>query len=73
MPKVIEDFIDKETYRAIKNLSFAEFNRYLFTVYSAGYVAGLNDSSGNKLREAAEKLGAAVNSALEKTNAEGAP
>lgn len=75
MPKAIEDFIDKETYRAAKNLSFAEFNRYLFSIYSAGYAAGVNDAGGEKFREAAKKLADSVEAALAKTKekAEGAP
>lgn len=56
MPKAIEDFIDGETFRAIKKLSLPEMNRYLFTIYSAGYAAGLRDSAGDKLDAALSQL-----------------
>ena len=39
MPKAIEDFIDGETFRAIKGLSLPAMNSYLYTIYSAGYAA----------------------------------
>lgn len=56
MPKAIEDFIDGETFRAIKKLSLPEMNRYLFTIYSAGYAAGLRDGAGDKLDAALSQL-----------------
>lgn len=56
MPRAIEDFIDGETFRAIKKLSLPELNRYLFTIYSAGYAAGLCDGAGDKLDAALSQL-----------------
>ena len=56
MPKAIEDFISGETFRAIKNLSLPEMNRYLFTIYSAGYAAGISDAGGEKLDAILETL-----------------
>lgn len=56
MPKAIEDFIDGETFRAIKNLSLPDMNHYLYTVYAAGYAAGLRDGAGDKLDAAISQL-----------------
>lgn len=56
MPKAIEDFIDGETFRAIKGLSLPAMNSYLYTIYAAGYAAGLSDAGGEKLREAVQKI-----------------
>lgn len=49
MPKAIEDFLDGETFRAIKNMSLLELNRYLYTLYSAGYAAGMTEAGGERL------------------------
>ena len=35
MPKAIEDFIDGETFRAIKGLSLPAMNSHLYTIYAA--------------------------------------
>lgn len=56
MPKAIEDFIDGETFRAIKGLSLPAMNSYLYTIYAAGYAAGLSDAGGEKLREAVQNI-----------------
>lgn len=56
MPKAIEDFIDGETFRAIKGLSLPAMNSYLYTIYAAGYAAGLSDADGEKLRGAVQEM-----------------
>lgn len=56
MPKAIEDFIDGETFRAIKGLSLSAMNSYLYTIYAAGYAAGLSDAGGEKLRGAVQEM-----------------
>lgn len=56
MPKAIEDFIDGETFRRIKSLSLPEMNHYLYTIYAAGYAAGLSDAGGEKLRGAVQEI-----------------
>ena len=60
MPKAIEDFINGETYRAIKGLSLGEMSRYLFTIYSAGYAAGMRDAGGEKIREITDQITAKI-------------
>lgn len=74
MPKAIEDFIDGETFRAIKNLSLPEMNRYLYSLYAAGYAAGINDAGGERLTEAIAQLSARLEATLNENRKEkGAP
>lgn len=60
MPKAIEDFIDGETFRAIKGLSLPAMNSYLYTIYAAGYADGyataLKDAGDEKLRGAVQEM-----------------
>lgn len=60
MPKAIEDFIDGETFRAIKNLSLPAMNSYLYTIYAAGYAdgytTGLRDAGEEKLSGAVQEM-----------------
>lgn len=60
MPKAIEDFIDGETFRAIKNLSLPAMNSYLYTIYAAGYAdgytTGLRDAGDEKLSGAVQEM-----------------
>lgn len=73
MPKAIDDFIDGETFRRIKSLSLPEMNHYLYTIYAAGYAAGLNDAGGERLREAVQKFTGRVEEILENRKEKGAP
>ena len=73
MPKAIEDFIDGETFRAIKNLSLPAMNSYLYTIYAAGYAAGLSDAGGEKLREAAQNITGQIEELIKNKKEKGAP
>lgn len=73
MPKAIEDFIDGETFRRIKALSLPEMNRYLYTIYAAGYTAGVGDAGGEKLREVIAQLSAKLGTILENRKEKDAP
>ena len=73
MPKAIEDFIDGETFRAIKGLSLPAMNRYLYTIYAAGYAAGLNDAGGERLREAVQNITGQIEEILKNQKEKGAP
>lgn len=73
MPKAIEDFIDGETFRAIKNLSLPAMNSYLYTIYAAGYVAGLSDAGGEKLREAVHRISGQIDEILKNKKEKDAP
>lgn len=73
MPKAIEDFIDGETFRAIKNLSLPAMNSYLYTIYAAGYAAGISDGGGEKLREAAHRITGQIDEILKNKKEKGAP
>ena len=70
MSKAIEDFVDGETFRAIKAMSLPEINRYLYTLYSAGYAAGMAEAGGERLEgllaQLADTLGKLSASAAEK-------
>lgn len=70
MPKAIEDFIDGETFRRIKNLSLPEMNRYLYNLYAAGYAAGLNDAGGEKLGEVIAQLSAKLETVINENRKE---
>ena len=70
MPKAIEDFIDGETFRAIKNLSLPAMNSYLYTIYAAGYAAGINDAGGERLAEAIDQLFARLEATLNENRKE---
>lgn len=73
MPKAIEDFIDGETFRAIKGLSLPAMNSYLYTIYSAGYAAGLSDAGGEKLRGAVQEITGRIEEILKNRKEKGAP
>ena len=73
MPKAIEDFIDRKTFRAIKNLSLPAMNSYLYTIYAAGYAAGLSDAGGEKLREAAQMFTGKIEELIKNKKEKGAP
>lgn len=73
MPKAIEDFIDGETFRAIKGLSLPAMNSYLYTIYAAGYAAGLSDAGGEKLREAAQTIAGKIEELAKNKKEKGAP
>lgn len=70
MPKAIEDFIDGETFRAIKGLSLPAMNSYLYTIYAAGYAAGLSDAGGEKLRGAMQEMAGRIIEELVKNRKE---
>lgn len=70
MPKAIEDFIDGETFRAIKGLSLPAMNSYLYTIYAAGYAAGLSDAGGEKLRVAMQEMAGRIIEELVKNRKE---
>lgn len=70
MPKAIEDFIDGETFRAIKGLSLPAMNSYLYTIYAAGYAAGLSDAGGEKLREVIAQLSAKLETVINENRKE---
>lgn len=70
MPKAIEDFIDGETFRAIKGLSLPAMNSYLYSIYAAGYAAGLNDAGNEKLREVIAQLSAKLETIISENRKE---
>lgn len=70
MPKAIEDFIDGETFRAIKGLSLPAMNSYLYTIYAAGYTAGLSDAGGEKLRGAVQEMAGRIDELVNKNRKE---
>lgn len=70
MPKAIEDFIDGETFRAIKGLSLPAMNSYLYTIYAAGYAAGLSDAGGEKLRGAVQEMAGRIDERVNKNRKE---
>ena len=70
MPKAIEDFIDGETFRAIKGLSLPAMNSYLYTIYAAGYAAGLSDAGGEKLRGAVQEMAGRIEELVNKNRKE---
>ena len=70
MPKAIEDFIDGETFRAIKGLSLPAMNSYLYTIYAAGYAAGLSDAGGEKLRRAVQEMAGRIDELVNKNRKE---
>lgn len=70
MPKAIEDFIDGETFRAIKGLSLPAMNSYLYTIYAAGYAAGLSDAGGEKLRWAVQEMTGRIEELVNKNRKE---
>lgn len=70
MPKAIEDFIDGETFRAIKGLSLPAMNSYLYTIYAAGYAAGLSDAGGEKLRGAVQEMAGRIDELVNKNRKE---
>ena len=73
MPKAIEDFIDGETFRAIKWLSLPAMNSYLYTIYAAGYAAGLSDAGGEKLRGAVQEMAGRIEELVKNRKEEDAP
>lgn len=73
MPKAIEDFIDGETFRAIKNLSLPAMNSYLYTIYAAGYAVGLSDAGGEKLRGAVQEMTGRLEELLKNRKEKDAP
>lgn len=70
MPKAIEDFIDGETFRAIKGLSLPAMNSYLYNIYAAGYAAGLSDAGGEKLRGAVQEMAGRIDELVNKNRKE---
>ena len=70
MPKAIEDFIDGETFRAIKGLSLPAMNSYLYTIYAAGYAAGLSNAGGEKLRGAVQEMTGRIEELVNKNRKE---
>ena len=73
MPKAIEDFIDGETFRAIKGLSLTAMNSYLYTISAAGYAAGLSDAGGEKLRGAVQEITGRIEEILKNRKEKDAP
>lgn len=73
MPKAIEDFIDGETFRAIKNLSLPAMNSYLYSIYAAGYAAGISDAGGEKLRGAVQEMTGRIEELLKNRKEKDAP
>ena len=73
MPKAIEDFIDGETFRAIKRLSLPAMNSYLYTIYAAGYAAGLSDAGGEKLRGAVQEMAGRIEELVKNRKEKDAP
>ena len=73
MPKAIEDFIDGETFRAIKGLSLPAMNSFLYNIYAAGYAAGLSDAGGEKLREAVQNITGRIEELLKNRKEKDAP
>ena len=77
MPKAIEDFIDGETFRAIKRLSLPAMNSYLYSIYAAGYADGyataLSDAGDEKLREAVQEMTGRIEEILKNRKEKDAP
>lgn len=73
MPKAIEDFIDGDTFRAIKGLSLPAMNSYLYTIYTAGYAAGLSDAGGEKLRGAVQEMAGRIEELVKNRKEKDAP
>lgn len=71
MPKAIEDSIDGETFRAIKGLPLPAMNSHLYTIYAAGYAAGLSDAGGEKLRARPCRISPARSRSFSKQKREG--
>lgn len=73
MPKAIEDFIDGETFRAIKGLSLPEMNSFLYNIYAAGYAAGLSSSVGEKLCGAVQEMTGRIEELIKNRKEKDAP
>lgn len=73
MPKAIEDFIDGETFRAIKGMSLPAMNSYLYAIYTAGYATGLSDAGGEKLREAVQNITGQIEELIKNRKEKDAP
>lgn len=48
-------------------------NSYLYTIYAAGYAAGLSDAGGEKLREAVQNITGQIEELLKNRKEKDAP